>query len=95
MKMTEFDKMGVPMVMDTPTVMIEGQQYKIGFTGLVFVQRNGDWRRTDNVTAADVRDYIDLQKRDKRNRDAEQPKELTPYMIKKISADGKKARGKL
>ena len=95
MDINKFDKLGIPMVLDTPSALIEGQQYKIGFTGLVFVQRNGEWRRTDNVTAADVRDYIDLQKRDKRNRDAEQPKELTPYMIKKIAADGKKARRKL
>ena len=93
MDINKFDKMGIPMVLDTPSATIEGQVYKIGFTGLVFVQRNGEWCRTDNHSPGDVRNYIELERlRQISKRKIEQgpQKELTPYMIKKIKAEARR-----
>ena len=90
--MTEFDKLGIPMVLDTPSVLINGQYYKIGFCGVVFVQRNGDWLRTDNFTVSDVEVHMEMQKLRKHKEAEDAAKELTPYMIKKIRVEAKKMR---
>ena len=95
MDINKFDKLGIPMVLDTQEVMIIGQLYKIGFCGVVFVKRNGEWRRTSNVSASNVRNNIELDKLrtlSVRNNQQDQQKELTPYMIKKIGREGKAER---
>ena len=80
------------MVLDTPSVMINGQVYKIGFCGVVFVQRNGEWCRTDNYTASDVKEHIEMQKIRMQKDAKEEPVELTDYMIKKIRVEGQAMR---
>ena len=88
----KFDKLGIQMVLDTESVMISGQLYKIGFCGDVFVQRNGEWRRTSNVSASEVRNNIELDRLRVRAKRTEKGIELTPYMIKKIGREGKAER---
>ena len=94
MDVNKFDKLGIPMVLDTESVLINGQQYKVGFCGVVFVQRNGDWIRTDNFTVSEVEEHIDIQDLRKNKEAVEEPKELTHYMIKKIRVEGKAMREK-
>ena len=92
--MTNFDKMGIPMVLDAPSVLINGQVYKIGFCGVVFVERNGEWCRTDNFTVSDVQVHLEMQKLRMKKDAAEEPKELTDYIIKKIRVEGQAMREK-
>lgn len=84
MKVTDFDKMGTPMTLSTPTALIDGQVYKIGLCGIVFVRRNGDWIRTDNVSAGDV-----MQAANNSKIEVEPERTLTPYRIKKLKAEAK------
>ena len=91
MDINKFDKLGIPMVLDTESVLINGQQYKVGFCGIVFVRRNGDWIRTDNFTVSEVQIHIELQSLRKQQKNTDE-KELTPYMIKKIGREGKAER---
>jgi len=42
----------------TGAINIEGQDYKIGFNGLVYVMRNSDWVRSFNYTAGQVQAFI-------------------------------------
>lgn len=43
------------------TVEIDGQTYCVGLNGKTFVRRQGEWRRSHNFSAGEVRNAIQMQ----------------------------------
>lgn len=42
----------------TGSINIEGQDYKIGFNGMVYVIRDSEWIRSFNYTASQIQVFI-------------------------------------
>lgn len=56
-------------MIESESIKIEGQTYKIGLCGNVFVYRNDEWIRSSNYTPDEIQRYINKPPRTIRNYD--------------------------